>query len=203
MKKIVVLALIFVTVFSATSCSRSLDDKYPKDLVRSSSDADHSVLTLQQDWPSYETADEIVTAASNIYSGKVSEISFAIVDMKTGRIDEDPESSSTSRMLYTVYTVEVDKNYKGDNPALIKICKTGGIDGYKVKEQYDLMKKSGMTEKYSGIPVCNDDCSLAVGSTYLFCTSRTAGDFDFIINPTQFAHSISSNNAKAIINSCK
>ena len=105
--------------------------------------------------------------------------------------------------LYTVYTVEVDKNYKGDNPALIKICKTGGIDGYKVKEQYDLMKKSGMTEKYSGIPICNDDCSLTVGSTYLFCTSRTVGDFDFIINPTQFAHSISSNNAKAIINSCK
>ena len=117
MKKTVVLALIFATVFSVASCSRSLDDKYPKDLVRSASDADHSVLTLQQDWPSYETADEIVAAASNIYSGKVSEISFAIVDMKTGYIDEDPDSPSTSRMLYTVYTVEVDKNYKGDNPS--------------------------------------------------------------------------------------
>lgn len=203
MKKIIVFTLVITTVIFAASCSRSLNDSYPRDLNRLDSDTDYPVLNLEPDWPSYKTSDEIVKAASNIYSGKVSEISFAIVDMKTGRIDEDPESSSTSRMLYTVYTVEVNKSYKGENPGIIKIRKIGGIDRYKVKEQYDLMKKSGMMEKYSGIPICNDDCSLAVGSTYLFCTSRTVGDFDFIINPTQFAHSISSNNAKAIINSCK
>lgn len=195
--------MVITTVIFAASCSRSLNDSYPRDLNRLDSDTDYPVLDLVPDWPSYKTSDKIVKAASNIYSGKVSEISFAIVDMKTGRIDEDPESSSTSRMLYTVYTVEVNKSYKGENPGIIKIRKIGGIDRYKVKEQYDLMKKSGMMEKYSGIPICNDDCSLAVGSTYLFCTSRTVGDFDFIINPTQFAHSISSNNAKAIINSCK
>lgn len=203
MKKIIVFTLVITTVIFAASCSRSLNDSYPRDLNRLDSDTDYPVLDLVPDWSSYKTSDEIVKAASNIYSGKVSEISFAIVDMKTGRIDEDPESSSTSRMLYTVYTVEVNKSYKGENPGIIKIRKIGGIDRYKVKEQYDLMKKSGMMEKYSGIPICNDDCSLAVGSTYLFCTSRTVGDFDFIINPTQFAHSISSNNAKAIINSCK
>ena len=195
--------MVITTVIFAASCSRSLNDSYPRDLNRLDSDTDYPVLDLVPDWPSYKTSDKIVKAASNIYSGKVSEISFAIVDMKTGRIDEDPESSSTSRMLYTVYTVEVNKSYKGENPGIIKIRKIGGIDRYKVKEQYDLMKKSGMMEKYSGRPICNDDCSLAVGSTYLFCTSRTVGDFDFIINPTQFAHSISSNNAKAIINSCK
>lgn len=203
--------MLALTLFAA-SCSHSLDNNYPKDLIdlnltsdypkdlnASDLNSDYPILNFHPDWPSYNTAEEIVKAATNIYSGTVIEISFSIVDMKTGSVDEDPKSTSTSRMLYTIYTVEVQESYKGDNASKIKICKTGGLNNYRVKEQYDLMNISGMLSQYSGIPVCDDECSLAVGKEYLFCTSRTAGDFDYIINPTQFAYDPNSENAKAII----
>lgn len=201
MKKSIVCIIMIVLTLFATSCSRSLDNDYPKDLTALEPNSDYLVLSIHPDWPSYNTAEEIVSAATNIYSGTVTEISFAIVDMKTGSVDEDPKSISTSRMLYTIYTVEVQQNYKGNNISKTQICKIGGLNNYRIKEQYDLLDISGMLSQYSGIPVSDDDCSLAVGNTYLFCTSRTVGDFEHIINPTQFAYDPTTKNAKSIISS--
>lgn len=201
MKKSIVLILLLALTFFTASCSHSLENNYPKDLNTSDVSSEYPILIIHPDWPSYNTAEEIVKAATNIYSGTVIDISFAIVDMKKGSVDEDPKSSNTSRMLYTIYTVEVQESYKGDSLSKTQICKIGGLNNYRVKEQYDLMDISGILSQYSGIPVCDDHCSLAVGNTYLFCTSRTIGDFDYIINPTQFAYDPTSKNAKNIISS--
>ena len=201
MKKSIVLILVLTLAFFAASCDRPLDNDYPNDFITSDLNPDYPILSIRPDWPLYHTADEVVKAASNIYSGTVTGISFAVVDMKTGRVDENPKSASTARMLYTIYTVDVQESFKGDNPSETKICKTGGMKQDRVKEQYDLMERSGMLSRYNGIPICDEACSLAVGKTYLFCTSRTEGDFDHIINPTQFAYDPASGNAKNIVSS--
>lgn len=56
--------------------------------------------------------------------------------MKTGKTDNSPESLSTSRMLYTVYTISVSDSVKGDNPEEIRICTLGGIAGYNEEAQF-------------------------------------------------------------------
>lgn len=155
------------------------------------------------DWPWYSTVGEIVDASTEIYSGKITGISFEIVDLTTGKADRSPDIESAHRMLYTLYTVAVTDSYKGETVSEKVICITGGMAGYNEKEQYDLLESSGLLNKYHGIPVTEKIRSLKIGSEYLFCTARTAGDYDHIINPDQFAYQLDSENAKKIIHFVK
>lgn len=180
-----------------------VDKNYPEDLIVASEDTNYQFAAIHADWASYDTAEEINQASTNIFSGKVTEISFEIIDMKTGEVDRSPDSESTSRMLYTVYTISLTESYKGQNPSEVKICKMGGIVGFNDSVQYQLVESTGVISKYDGIPVMENNCTLAVGEEYLFCTSHTVGDFDFVINQTQFAHPINSKNATRIIKTCK
>lgn len=163
----------------------------------------NKITNIHAEWPVYNSTEEIIESSSNIYSGEVTNISFEIIDMKTGKVDRSIKSDSNSRMLYTVYTVSVTTSFKGDNQGIIQICRTGGLVDYKEKEQYDLIKTSGLTSKYEGIPIIDNNRALEIGKEYLFCTSRTVEEFDFVINPTQFAHDINSQTAKTIMDLCK
>ncbi len=159
-------------------------------------------VQVQADWPYYQYATEVVEASTHIYHGKVTDISFAIIDQRTGVVDQSPQSSATRRMLYTVYTIEITDHYKGDSPAEVRLCMEGGLIGYKEEEQYNLMNESGLLERYQGIPVCESYGTLPIGAEYLFCISRI-GDFDHIISPTQFAYPMDSENSRKIIRACK
>ncbi len=174
-----------------------LSGEYPDDIVRTASEYDKIKLTA--DWPYYSTAKELADAATHIYSGTVTDISFAVIDYKTGKEDGSPQSKSTNRMLYTVYTVGDIVSRKGETAGTVKICKPGGIAGYKEKEQYDLLTSSGLN--YEGIPVYDDNCSLCIGENYLFCVKRGYGDYDNVVNLTQFACRLGSDNAAAILRS--
>ncbi len=202
---VIITALVFVFNMSKAPfpSGGNITNEYPDDLPSASASEYPKVTSSSQaDWPYYNTSDEIVAASTNIYSGKVTDISFAVIDGRTGRVDGSPTSQSPFRMLYTVYTVSVDKNFKGDGSEA-KICVSGGLLGYKEEEQYKLMESSGLLLKYGGIVICGSEQStLAVGNEYIFCTSRN-DEFDHIINPLQFAHHISSENARLIVDSCK
>lgn len=167
--------------------------------------SEYPIISLHSsaDWPWYSTAGEIVDASTEIYSGKITGITFEIVDLVTGKADRSPDSESTHRMLYTLYSIEVTDSYKGESVSEKVICITGGLAGYNEKEQYDLLESSGLLDKYHGIPVTEKIRSLKIGSEYLFCTARTAGDYDHIINPDQFAYQLDSKNAKKIIHFVK
>ena len=154
----------------------------------------HTVLT-HFDYPSYSNAAEVVKAAENVYTGTVTDISFEIICMQTG------ETVDASRMLYTVYTVQLSDSFKGENPDEIKIYRIGGLIGYKESVQYSMIEKAGLFDEYHGIPVTTDaDASkLTVGAQYLFCTVRPVEGHDVPINPTQFAYDPASASANEII----
>ncbi len=196
------IVLFCIILICLPSCEKTITDEYPKDIPIEIESENYNIINIQADWPYYRTSEDIIKAATNIYIGKVTNISFEILDMKTGQIDRSKESTSTTRMLYTVYTISVRDSIKGDNPKEIKICYTGGLSNYHTAEQYNLLSQSSLLTKYNGIPIINSDCSLAIDKEYLFCTLRTTTEFDFILNPTQFAHHIDSENAKMIIQSC-
>ena len=195
-----VIALVAVIM---AGCTNSLNNEVPDDLKSKVQKSTHQTILVHADYPVYNSTEEIANAATNIYVGTVKDISFEVIDMKTGKADNSSESLSTSRMLYTVYTISVTDSIKGDNPEEIKICTLGGIAGYNEENQFNKLRSSGLLTKYNGIPITKSKCSLAVGNKYLFCTSRTVGDYDFVINLTQFAHRIDSDNATAIIRASK
>ena len=205
MKKIISIIVAILTIF-AFGCSVSPENNNSSG--KESTDAqdissEYQIVKLHADWPIYGTSQGIVEASTNIYSGKVTNISFCIIDMTTGEPDNQPESISTSHMLYTIYTIAVTESYKGQNLSEIKIKKIGGLPSYHAKEQYELMESSGMLSKYNGIPVIDGGKTLDEGEEYLFCTERTTGPYDLIINLSEFAHDIGSKSAMDIIKACK
>lgn len=157
--------------------------------------------TIHADWPYYKTSEEIIEASTDIYSGTLKSISFEIIDYKTGTVDRSHDSLSTSRMLYTIYTIEVIDKYKGRSVSEMKISLEGGLVGYKEKEQYDLLKNAGLLRNNSTIPTLGKDTHvLNIGEKYLFCTVKMAGEYELVINPDQFVFEMNSDMAKNIIN---
>lgn len=158
---------------------------------------------MQGDWPYYETVEEIIDVSTNIYFGKITDISFEIVDMETGKIDNSATTESNSRMLYTIYTVEVAESLKGVNSSEIQFGIDGGIVGYQEKKQHELMVAAGLLPEGQGIPIWWDHPTLSQNETYLFCTRRKGGDFDYVINLAQFAYLQDSDEAKQIAERCR
>lgn len=114
MKRFLAIMLSLIMTACFAGCNKAINNQFPNDLVVST-ETEHPMITQSPAWPVYNTAAEIVTASSNIYTGKVKNISFEIVNMKTGTADSSATSGKTDCMLYTVYTVDVLKSYKGDN----------------------------------------------------------------------------------------
>ena len=206
-KTLLTLAISFSLLL--TGCHSSvLNDSRPDDLK--TSDTDYQIKELQYDWSCYNTSDELTAAATDIYSGTVTDISFEIVDEMTGLYvhdfsSVDKEYARKNYALVTIYTVSVTKNHKGSSKTEMKVANTGGISGYREEEQHDLLVLAGLDD--NKIPVVKNGCSLAVGNEYVFCVFRFPEsyglDYDHAINPYQYAHKIDSSNAKAIIYSCK
>ncbi len=163
-----------------------------------------TVPGIIEDWPYYQSPEEIAEAADYIFTGRVLSVSFAIFDMETGLEDADPQSQSTRRYLHTVYTVAVTRSHKGESPFLVRIRVLGGLPGYREQEQYALLQTAGLGE---GIHIVNYGvgwypCTLAPGGEYLLCTTMRNGSFDCDINPFQFAHYPASETAKEILAAC-
>lgn len=212
MKKILVLlvSLLVFTIFF-TGCN-NLTDRGENEMNSNASatgtfsETNYPLIELHADWIIYATKEEVVDASTNIFTGRIVDVSFEIIDMETGKVDRDNMSESRWRMLYTVYTISVTNSIKGDNPSEVKVRIMGGKPGYQEREQYELVQTSGLISKYEGIPVCTE-CKSAVAllqdKTYLFCTVRFGEEFDCMINPTQFAYPADSEDAQLISKLCR
>lgn len=200
MKKILCLCMIFILFL--TGCSNTLNSEIPNDLNAMNGKSEYTIASVTADYQEYDTPDKIVNAATNIYVGTVKEISYEIIDMQTAKAVSSIESADISPMLYTVYTIEIVNSLKGENSTEIELAVMGGIEGFKESEQYSKLEAAGLLSKYGGIPVvAGEKAILGIGEDYLFCVRRSSGDYDLVINLTQYAHRIDSDNAEVILKS--
>ena len=188
------LAFIMLAV-CLSSCSGSSDKSdhgtpgktdhgSPEDVVSE----DIKITKLHADWPYYDSLQELAEAATDIYEGKIVNISFDIVDMYTGKSLSESESVDKSHLeLYTVYEVEVSKTYKGTEKDKRSFCVVGGLDHYKLEDQYDLMSSAQIYTPDMGIKVIDEFRTLNIGESYLFLTADNGGTYDYIVNANQFA----------------
>jgi hypothetical protein len=137
-------------------------------------------------WPCYKTVEEITSAVTDIFEGKVIRVFFDIVDIRTGK----PTSNSgekSSLWLYTVYEVEVEKQYKGECKEKVYIGVIGGKQGYMEAEQWKILKNTGIFNERIGIPVMKDNVSLETGDRYLFLVNNTPGTYHGVVDINHFA----------------
>lgn len=175
------------------------------DPTTSGGNADYTPLMM--DWPYYATAEELIDASTHVYLGKVLDVSFTVLDIRTGEEVHDTadKDGRADRALYTVYTVAVTDARKGESAGTVTVAVNGGLAGTREEEQRRVLAESGLTPTIGGglspIPYTPDALCLSVGEEYLFCVSRF-GSFDHIVNPGQFAFDPDSSDAKTIIRCC-
>ena len=157
---------------------------------------------IHADWAVYDSTEKLIEASTDIFSGELTDISFDMIDIKTGKSCRADDQDRENRMLHTIYTVNVSKVYKGESDSVRKICVIGGLPGVKEQEQLQVLKAFDPSDQSPVIPMLDSNRKLKIGETYLFCTSRTDGDFDNIVNISQFVFYTTSDTAKQIQNQC-
>ena len=104
------------------------------------------------DWPVYTGAEELVGAADAVFLGKVTEISFAVLDIRNGM----PVSASTDighRSLYTLYALDIQTVYKGNVAGRTHFKVDGGLEGYQEERQVELLRSNGLISQEKIIPL--------------------------------------------------
>lgn len=133
------------------------------------------------DWRVYDTPEELVNAAQIICAGKVTDISFALLDNMTMRERDDDFYEMGD--LFTIYEVEVTNGYKNFTDNKLRFAVRGGLEGYKAEEQAALTAK--LSEK--SIPVMEHHPEINIGEEYLFILHWADNGTPTIINNTQTA----------------
>ncbi|NLZ70643.1 MAG: hypothetical protein GX907_04845 [Clostridiaceae bacterium] len=109
----------------------------------------------------YDSLPALADAATDIYAGKVTNISFDIIDTRTGKSVKGKKANNTADLhLYTVYEVE----------------------------QCNLLKSAGIYNENTGIYVLSGFEPLRIGESYLFFTVDLGGLYSHIVNQYQFAY---------------
>lgn len=127
-----------------------------------------NVTILQADYPEYNTAPELVGASDLVFQGTVRNIEYQMLDVSTekGR-DQDTGLLESEAIPYTLYTIHVEKVYKGTiQTPTITIKKPGG--------------KFGNNEY-----VVEDESEISAGGDYLFVAETYENSYPSLLNLKQ------------------
>jgi len=89
-------------------------------------------------WESY-SIDEVMEKTCKNYIGRVTGISFTLIDIHTGYAPTE-KSDESDIFIHTIYEIEVLISYKGNNKIHEKIEIQGGIPGEYVTEQLEVLR---------------------------------------------------------------
>lgn len=158
--------------------------------------AEIAYSSMIADWPVYMSAEELVGEADAVFLGKVTEISFAVLDSRNGM----PVSASTDighRSLYTLYALDIQTVYKGSVVGRTHFKVDGGLEGYQEERQVELLRRNGLISQEKIIPIMTTDSGhgmdVQIGKTYLFVMKESSNEALFnIINMDQAAFGLDS-----------
>lgn len=143
--------------------------------------------TMKADWPTYSNVQELVDKANIVFTGRITGISFDVLDLETG-LPATEETEIRHRDLYTIYTIETIDQYKGTVEGSSQVRILGGIKEYRTDEQMSLM--SEMEVQGSGIPILEGSVSYTIGKTYLFVLNQFEATASTILNLDQSVYSL-------------
>lgn len=126
------------------------------------------VTIIHAEYPSYDTAQELVDEADLVFSGTVESISYEMLDVRTETGKDSMAGSDQSQKIpYTIYQVEVDSVYKGsaDETDISIKCPGGEVDDNRYVVEGALV--------------------LQEGERYLFLTKTFETTYPSLLNVTQ------------------
>lgn len=133
--------------------------------------------SFSHDYPYYNTVSDLANKANQVFSGKVTNISFEMLDLRTMQPVKADEDSQRA-MICTIYEIEAEEVYAG-TPTIVKLRIEGGIPSSLEQEQITLLGSDT-------IPVMEGAPVLEVGSNYLFALYHEDGsEYSSILNPMQ------------------
>lgn len=129
--------------------------------------------TIHAEYPSYDTASDLVNSADLIFCGVVENISYEELDVQTeSGTDATTGLASSHSIPYTIYEIKVDTIYKGTaQEDTISVKVPGGeMDG----NQY----------------IIENAPAISLGETYLFLTETYENTYPSLLNVTQAAYDL-------------
>lgn len=209
MKKNILIVLSFaLLMFALTSCVTNSpkdnelnningDATLSFDTHESDENSEVAYLTMSADWPVYSSANELIEQADIVFTGKVTKITFAILDSTNG-LPVTSETNKQHRNLYTLYHVDVIDEYKGVQDTTVTFMVDGGLYNYNATEQIKLMKDNNARFADEGIPVWDGYAGYAVGDCYLFVLSAVENTYPVLMNIEQSVYPLSEISVKDI-----
>lgn len=138
--------------------------------------------SIEVDWRAFSSAEELVKNNDIIVSGKVTDISFAMIDSHLGTVvDADLKDSEVE--LCTIYEIDVITPYKGCSEEKIRFRMQGGLKDYKVDEQIEVLKEYDCHK----IGILTHPPKIEEGEEYLFVLHQFEDSLPCIIYPGQTA----------------
>lgn len=141
--------------------------------------------TISPDWPLYDSTDELINASDKVILGTVTDVSFQMIDIRTGKAPEG-EMDELYCYLYTIYDIDTLETYKGEPKQEDQVRVIGGIEGAYETEQVAAL---GEPEQPT-IFVLGDSSRLEEGETYLFMLAQYDDAIPTIINVEQGIYDI-------------
>lgn len=137
---------------------------------------------ISGDYPYYATLSDLANKANQVFSGKVVNISFELLNMRNMQPLKDGEDTQWA-MLYTIYEIEAEEMYKG-SPSTVKLRIRGGIPyGYEQEQSALLGNRC--------IPVMEDVPALTIGTNYIFALYHAEdAAYSSILNPLQSIYTV-------------
>jgi len=183
-------ALLVVIIFILASCSRTFETgstNSPMDssangadtteAIYVSSEASHTAISeanyisTEANYRSYANSQELVEDADIVLIGKVTGISFQMLDMKTGQPPTE-RTERVDRRIHTIYDISTVVSYKGNAAGPTQLMIYGGLKGYRVDEQLEMIKDANAFPD-NGIIIQQNIPEIKIGETYLFALHQT------------------------------
>jgi len=189
MKRLLSIVFIF-SVIVLSSCVKR------EDINESASENSKAVQYgyVEASWPSYETPKALINAANTVIVGKVTGISFQVLDMKTTLPPAIPPTKtmsvddwmSSDFRLHTLYDVDIVTSYKGALSGSTQVRLYGGKKDFLEGEQVEILAEWGQ----EGIPLMEGNIDIEIGGTYLFVLNQHENNRPTPINVTQTVYNL-------------
>jgi|GEM_PF-760706 len=179
MKKLLSLLLI-LTIIVLCACNRTPANRYTvtdfyDESINKDAYKEVNYFSSNASYYPFKSAEELTIAADIVIIGRVTDISFEVLDIETGFPPTEETNKQYCRQN-TLYNVDVITTYKGDISEKIKIGILGGIKDYRVEEQLALVKKMNAFPP-DGILTDEGVPEIKIDGLYLFtlCKSKKTG----------------------------
>jgi len=183
MKKYMILFLVATIactmIFSSCKNKQSTTEAQIKTQHTSEVQVDEQYKIMNAIYQSYIDVQELEEEANVIFTGKVTGVSFQLLDGDALPLTSEEKDWMS---LYTIYDIDVYTIYKGAEYSPKQVRVWGGIQDFMVEEQLAVMGKAAE----NGIPIFSaQGPEIKIGESYLFVMFQYETGLPTILNHEQ------------------